>query len=284
MKRIQWITIAILGLAARAFGEGYLRGGVDLTAGAGSSLHSFGWTEYLFPHHPHHDSGEQITGSHRISWDGISAAGLIGYQHFGSTRFYEAYIDANGAPGECYRARVIANMPSPAPSNAWGSAQQCADPPPPPSGPPPGSPPNPYWWCDTPLVIDLDGDGLRLSGPRNPVSFDLTADGRPDRITWTEASGNDGLLAMDLNGNGLIDDGRELFGAQTVLPLSGEAGSSHGFRPLADYDVKALGGNENLMIDGDDAVFSNLRVWVERNHNGLSEPAVLLGLLAAGIH
>jgi hypothetical protein len=281
MKRIQWITIAIFGLAARALGDGYLAGGVDLTAGAGSHLFSFGWTEYLLPYYPHHDDGEQITGSHRISWDGVNGAGLIAYQWFGPTRKYEAFIDGNGAAGQCYRARVIANMPSR--SNAWGSAQQCVDPPPAPTGDPVGAP-SPYPWCETPLVVDLDGDGLRLSGPRNAVSFDLTADGKPDRITWTDPDGNDGLLALDLNRNGRIDDGRELFGGQTLLPLTGQAGSPHGFRPLADYDANALGGNENRMIDADDAVFSQLRVWVDRNHNGLSEPAELLGLLAAGIH
>ena len=285
MKRIQWMTIAIFGLAARALADGYLAGGVDLAAGAGTSLLSFGWTEYVLypPPTTTDNTTDQITGSHKISFDGIGGAGRIAYQHFGPTRNYEAYISGNGAAGECYRARVEAGMPSR--SNGWGSAQQCVDPPPPPhGGPPPGGSPNPYSWCETPLVVDLDGDGLRLSGPRHPVMFDLTADGEPDRITWTDASGNDGLLAIDLNRNGRIDDGRELFGGQTVMPLSGQAGSPHGFRPLGDYDAKALGGNENFLIDGDDAVFSELRVWVDRNHNGTSEPAELLGLPTAGIY
>ncbi|MFN2385671.1 MAG: hypothetical protein ABR576_05230 [Thermoanaerobaculia bacterium] len=284
MKRILWITIAILGLAGRGLGDGHLTGSVTITGGYGGSISSLGSTSYTIYPPAHDNMEEQIYGSHKISFDGFGMDGLIAYRGFGPTRSIESFLAGIGAPGLCYRARVEANMPSR--SNAWGSHQECVDPPPPPAGGTGGwSPaPNPYSWCDTPLVVDLDGDGLRLSGARDPVSFDLTADGEPEWITWTDASGNDGLLAIDLNRNGRIDDGRELFGRQTLLPLTGEAGSPHGFRPLADYDAQALGGNENRMIDGDDAVFSELRVWVDRNHNGLSEPAELLGLAAAGIH
>jgi hypothetical protein len=281
MKRIQWITLAIFGLAARALGDGHLTGFVTITGGYGGSISSLGSTSYVIYPPTHDNLSEQINGSHKISYDGFGLDGAIAYRSFGPTRSYEAFISGIGAPGQCYRARVEANMPSQ--SNAWGSYEQCVDPPPAPSLPPPGGF-VPYPWCETPLVVDLDGDGLRLSGPRNAVSFDLTADGKPDRITWTDPAGNDGLLALDLNRNGRIDDGGELFGGQTLMPLTGQAGSPHGFRPLADYDAGALGGNENGMIDADDDVFSALRVWVDRNHNGLSEPAELLGLSAAGLH
>lgn len=280
MKRIQWMTIAIFGLAGRALGDGHLTGAVYLTAGSGGSLSSYGFTRYdIYP--PTHDNAiEQITGSHKVSYDSFGMGGLIAHQGFGPTRSYEGLISGNGAAGQCYRARVEANMPSR--TNSWGSAQQCVDPPPPPP-PPGGGSGGPYGWCDTPLVVDLDGDGLRLAGPEDPVRFDLTADGVPELITWTAAGRNEGFLAIDLNGNGRIDSGRELFGSQTVLPLTGAVGGSHGFRPLADYDSKTLGGNENSVIDPDDPVFSQLRIWIDRNHNGISEPGELSSLPAAGI-
>ena len=278
MKRTSILTVAILGIAGPTLAQGYLSGGATLFAGAGSTLYSSGWTNYDPP--TFDNTANQINGSHRISWDGTNPQGLVAQQNIGPTRFYQADIGGNGSPGECYRARVIASMSTSGQSNGWGTEQRCVDPPPP---PPPSGGGSPYGWCDTPLVIDLEGDGLSLSGPDDPVRFDLTGDGEAEFITWTMAGGNDGFLALDLNGNGLIDSGRELFGSQTVLPLTGAVGGSHGFRPLADYDSKGLGGNENSLIDADDPVFSELRVWVDRNHNGRSEPGELSSLPAAGI-
>lgn len=69
----------------------------------------------------------------------------------------------------------------------------------------------------SPLVLDLDGNGFDIKllsayGPR----FDQDGDGRYSRTAWVEAT--DGLLALDLNGNGMIDSGVELFGNNFLLP------------------------------------------------------------------
>jgi hypothetical protein len=61
-----------------------------------------------------------------------------------------------------------------------------------------------------PLVLDLAGNGFSTSGLSRSVRFDLDADGTLDQIN--APTGDDALLALDRNGNGPIDNGRELFG------------------------------------------------------------------------
>ncbi|WP_153020720.1 hypothetical protein [Pseudomonas sp. BMS12] len=96
-----------------------------------------------------------------------------------------------------------------------------------------------------PLVLDLAGNGFATRGLQNAVRFDLDADGRRDSIS--APSGDDALLALDRNGNGRIDDGRELFGDQN--------GAANGFAELAKYDDNGDG-----RIDTLDSVFERLRL------------------------
>ena len=121
----------------------------------------------------------------------------------------------------------------------------------------------------SPIILDLDRNGFHLTGIENPVSFDIDADGLPDTIPWTSPEELDGLLALDRNDNGLIDDGSELFGTATPLIDGGTAAS--GFVPLAEYDQEALGGNGNGEIDPGDAIFRDLRIWIDRDHDGYSQ-------------
>lgn len=94
-----------------------------------------------------------------------------------------------------------------------------------------------------PLVLDLAGNGFSTRGLENALDFDLDADGRRDRIS--APSGDDALLALDRDGNGRIDDGRELFGDQN--------GAANGFAELARYDDNADG-----RIDASDAIYRRL--------------------------
>jgi hypothetical protein len=48
------------------------------------------------------------------------------------------------------------------------------------------------------------------------------------------------------------------------------------------FDDPAQGGNGDLRITAADAVFANLRLWLDGNHNGLSEAAELSDLASAG--
>jgi hypothetical protein len=89
-------------------------------------------------------------------------------------------------------------------------------------------------------------------------------------------AGGDGLLAMDKDGDGVINDGSELFGSATRLSDGRRA--SHGFEALSDLD-----GNRDGRIDAQDDAFADLRVWVDHDRDGMTDPGELRGLLDAGV-
>ncbi len=133
----------------------------------------------------------------------------------------------------------------------------------------------------TPIILDIDRDNFHLTGLDNPVEFDLDADDDLDQIGWTSADQLDAFLSMDRNGNGVIDDGSELFGNVTRLMTGLRA--SNGFIALAELDAGIVGGNENGFIDPDDPLFSKLLIWIDSNHNGFSEGDELSYLEEIGI-
>lgn len=133
----------------------------------------------------------------------------------------------------------------------------------------------------TPILIDLDRDLFHLTGLGNPVLFDIDADGELELLSWTSAETLDAFLALDRNGNGSIDDGTELFG--NVTPLVDGSTAENGYIPLSEFDLPALGGNDNRWIDPGDVIYPELRLWIDHNHNGLSEPDEILGLAEAGV-
>lgn len=134
-------------------------------------------------------------------------------------------------------------------------------------------------WEGCPILLDLEGDGIRLTGVGDPVWFDIDSDGRKELMSWTDRG--EGFLALDRNGNGRIDDGGELFGNHTPLSQGGTA--INGYLALAELDTLALGGNEDGFIDSVDFAFQSLMIWSDLNHNGLSEPQELMSLETAGI-
>ena len=128
--------------------------------------------------------------------------------------------------------------------------------------------------CDTPIILDMAGDGYRLTSVRRGVTFDLDADGTPEQVAWTRQGSDDGWLALDRNGNGIIDNGAELFGNHTPAYANDTTPTAeHGFMALRFAEGPTYGASRpDDRIDGRDAVFSRLLVWTDRNHNGFSEP------------
>ncbi|MDE2400198.1 MAG: hypothetical protein KGL90_00845 [Burkholderiales bacterium] len=126
-----------------------------------------------------------------------------------------------------------------------------------------------------PLLLDLNGDGQIAtlpegSGPR----FDFDANGFAESGGW--AGSTDGLVVRDLNGNGTIDSGRELFGDQTLLANGTFA--SNGFQAIAALDSNADG-----KVDSADAAWSELRIWRDADEDGQTEGGELLTMADAGV-
>ena len=126
----------------------------------------------------------------------------------------------------------------------------------------------------TPLVLDLDNNGIQTLGLDAGVRFDLANAGSKSRVGWVAT--NDALLVLDRNGNGQIDDGGELFGSGTVL--AGGTHATDGFAALA-----ALDANEDGLVDAKDADFKNLRAWTDANSDGVTQASELRDLSALGI-
>ena len=128
----------------------------------------------------------------------------------------------------------------------------------------------------SPILVDVNGDGFDMSDAAGGVPFDLYGDGRLEQVSWTAPRSDDAWLALDRNGNGRIDNGRELFGNVTLLAAGTRA--AHGFQALAEYDQQQHGGNGDGFIDALDAAYSSLLLWRDSNHNGTSESNELFTL------
>ena len=130
------------------------------------------------------------------------------------------------------------------------------------------------------LAIGLSGDSIALTGLQRGVSFNFFGRGA-QQLSWTSAGSNVGWLVLDLNGNGRIDTGFELF--SNIAKQPGMPKGSNGFKALAQHDRPANGGNGDGIIDRRDRIFSRLRLWVDKNHDGISDPGELLTMQQAAI-
>jgi len=148
-------------------------------------------------------------------------------------------------------------------------------------------------WCDdynystctcqgvinkSPVIVDVKGNGINLTNQAGGVDFDITGTGNLERLSWTRAGSDDAFLTLDRNGNGTIDSGLELFGNFTDQPKPLDGRERNGFWALTGFDSNADG-----KIDAADAIFPQLRLWQDTNHNGFSEANELHSLTELGV-
>jgi len=118
-----------------------------------------------------------------------------------------------------------------------------------------------------PLALDLNGDGIVSTlSQANGVHFDLDNSGFAEKTGWVAPE--DGFLVLDRNGNNQIDGGNELFGTETLLASGQKA--TNGFEALREFDHNGDG-----KIDSADEVYDNLKIWQDKNSNGLADEGEL---------
>lgn len=154
-----------------------------------------------------------------------------------------------------------------------------------------GCPPGYRSWCEgdqqpdpahcnccvdyTPIILDLGDDDFHFSSAEEGVRFAINSRGTTVRLSWP-IKPDDMWLVHDVNQNGNVDDGSELFGNTTVLRAGGFA--KHGYDALQDFDR-----NRDGVVDAEDRGFRRLLLWSDANRNGFSEPNELQSLEQAGV-
>jgi hypothetical protein len=129
--------------------------------------------------------------------------------------------------------------------------------------------------------LDIEGEGFHLTSAENGVNFDIGAVGRKERIGWTDPRYHNAFLVLDRNHNGTIDSGKELFGGVTAQRPSNDP---NGFSALAVFDLPENGGNGDGVIDARDEVWHKLRLWIDSNHDGISQAEELHRLEEEGVY
>ena len=135
-----------------------------------------------------------------------------------------------------------------------------------------------------PLVLDLNGGGIQTVAidPARPILFDMDGDGTKHATGWVAAG--EAIVVRDINGNGLIDSGRELFGDATVLTRDFNIGqlASNGFEALRDLDLDSNGTMDGK-FDANDVAYSSVKLWQDTNQDGISQAGELRTFTELGV-
>ncbi len=130
-------------------------------------------------------------------------------------------------------------------------------------------------YSTTPIMLDLNNDGVHTTSlDTSNIVFDIDANGVSNKTGWSD--GIDGFLVLDLNNDGIINDGSELFGSGTTLEDGSKA--QDGYEALRQYDE-----NGDNLIDINDLIFNSLQIWVDTNIDGKTDNDELHTLASLGI-
>jgi hypothetical protein len=133
-----------------------------------------------------------------------------------------------------------------------------------------------------PVILDVKGNGISLTSPRDGVGFDLDGDGQRERVAWTQKGTDDAFLWVDLTRAGAVFRGSQLLG--------GLFGGLRGFDTLRAMDsdpglldFTRLPAAADARITSGDLAFERLIAWTDSNHNGVSEAPELASMAAMGV-
>ncbi len=126
----------------------------------------------------------------------------------------------------------------------------------------------------SPIALDLDGDGIETNNVNDGAYFDHDANGFTEKTGWVGS--DDGILVYDRNNDGIIDTGTETFGNNT--PLLNGTPAANGFEALAELD-----GNHDGKIDVQDSIWPNLKIWQDFDGDGYSAADEMWSLSDVGV-
>lgn len=120
-----------------------------------------------------------------------------------------------------------------------------------------------------PLILDLDGSNVKLTNPHvSPVHFDMNNDGEKVQTGWS--STEEGIVVLDLDGNGKIDNVSELMSEYFGAEQGSRDSPSKKTFDNAFEALSSLDSNKNLKFDNQDERWGDVKVWVDANHDGQS--------------
>jgi hypothetical protein len=245
------------------------------------------WTQLTIPYTFNHLGSHEIGHSFNLKHcTGVCTPySIMGGATFGPD-------DAIG-PGIC-DIQKVRDLYCPSPCEEWCDFTECWNciPPDPCTYPNNGGCPDGYSrligrqsCCSpqSPIVVDVSGNGINLTDTEHGVVFDISGNGTAKHFAWTSPGSDDAWLVLDRNHNGTIDNGTELFGNFSPQPIPPVGSEKNGFLALAEYDKIADGGNNDGRITSVDSIFPSLRLWQDINHNGISESSELKPLNVTGL-
>jgi Ca2+-binding RTX toxin-like protein len=128
-------------------------------------------------------------------------------------------------------------------------------------------------WCTKdPLILDLNHNNTidLTSLPNSSVLFDMNLDGKLESTGWVGPQ--DGMLVLDRNGNGVIDNISEVFSEM----FSSRSDSGLGSLALLDD-------NHDMVFNSQDTYYNSVRVWRDLDQDGVTDAGELVTLASLGI-
>jgi hypothetical protein len=195
-----------------------------------------------------------LSGTHSVHGAQVFEHAVTGNGEY----YYE--LEGPADPGACYGTTLYASSDPPGflpfRSQTWTGDTRCRR-------------EGPIEISQTcPLILDLNDDGIHTTGLNDPVHFWIDLEGQSLTTAWTNPATEEGFLWIDLNHDHKAHV-TELFGSRMVAPNG--AYHANGFEALAKYDRPQYGGNHDGKITHSDWVWPHLRLWVDRNHDGVSQ-------------